>query len=191
MADPGADLVLLAHQHQIDIIPLVGPCSIVMALMASGLNGQNFAFNGYLPRDRQERTRKIKQLEERSLKEKQTQIFMEAPYRNQNILEDILGTCHDKTHLCMACDITCSNQIIKTMSIKEWKKNPLNFDKKPALFLIDVGVDIAYNEAHMIPFDKKVVKSKSIHPITIYSLPQFSKTRGLIYLNCRFPSASF
>ncbi len=139
VADPGADLVLLAHRHHVDIMPLVGPCSIVMALMASGLNGQNFAFNGYLPRDRQERTRKIKQLEERSLKEKQTQIFMEAPYRNQNILEDILGTCHDQTHLCVACDITSSNQIIKTMRIKEWKKNSLNFDKKPALFLIDAA----------------------------------------------------
>jgi len=140
VADPGADLVLLAHHHHVDIIPLVGPCSIVMALMGSGLNGQNFAFNGYLPRDRQDRIRKIKQLEERSSKEKQTQIFMEAPYRNQNILEDILATCQDKTHLCVACDIASPHQIIKTMSMKEWKKNPLNFDKKPALFLIDAGL---------------------------------------------------
>jgi len=139
VADPGADLVLLAHCHHVDIMPLVGPCAIVMALMGSGLNGQNFAFNGYLPRDRHERTRKIKQLEERSLKEKQTQIFMEAPYRNQNILKDILGACQDKTYLCVACDITCSNQIIKTMRIKEWKKNSLNFDKKPALFLVDAA----------------------------------------------------
>jgi 16S rRNA (cytidine1402-2'-O)-methyltransferase len=137
VADPGADLVLLAHQHHVDIIPLVGPCSIVMALMSSGLNGQNFAFNGYLPRDRQERVRKIKTLEERSLKEKQTQIFMEAPYRNQHILEDILASCQDKTFLCIACDVTSANQIIKTMRIKEWKEHPLNFDKKPALFLID------------------------------------------------------
>jgi 16S rRNA (cytidine1402-2'-O)-methyltransferase len=129
----------LAHQHHMDIVPLVGPCSIVMALMGSGLNGQNFAFNGYLPRDRQERTRKIKQLEERSGKDKQTQIFMEAPYRNQNILEDILSTCQDKTYLCVACDIACDHQIIKTMRIKEWKKHPLNFDKKPALFLIDAA----------------------------------------------------
>ncbi len=139
VADPGANLVLLAHKHHIDIIPLVGPCSIVMALMGSGLNGQNFAFNGYLPKDREGRTRKIKMLEERSFKEQQTQIFMEAPYRNQNILEDILKACHDNTYLCVACDITSSGQIIKTMSIKEWKKSTLNFDKKPALFLIDAG----------------------------------------------------
>jgi 16S rRNA (cytidine1402-2'-O)-methyltransferase len=139
VADPGADLVFLAHQHHVDIIPLVGPCSILMALMGSGLNGQNFAFNGYLPRDRQEKIRKIKMLEERSMKERQTQIFMEAPYRNQNMLEDILSSGHDNTYLCIACDISCAHQIIKTMSIKAWKSNPLDFDKKPALFLIDAG----------------------------------------------------
>jgi 16S rRNA (cytidine1402-2'-O)-methyltransferase len=104
--------------------------------MASGLNGQNFAFNGYLPKSRPERIQKIKMLEDRSLKEKQTQIFMEAPYRNQNILEDILASCHDNTSLCIACDITGPEQIIKTMSIKEWKKDPVNIDKKPALFLL-------------------------------------------------------
>ena len=136
VADPGADLVYLAHQHKIEIIPLVGPSSIILALMASGLNGQNFAFNGYIPRDHQERVRKIRVLEERSLKEKQTQIFMEAPYRNQSIFEDILSTCQDKTSLCIACDITSSQQMIKTMSIREWKKTPLNFEKKPALFLL-------------------------------------------------------
>jgi 16S rRNA (cytidine1402-2'-O)-methyltransferase len=136
VADPGADLVFLAHQNQIEIIPLVGPSSILLALMASGLNGQNFAFNGYLPKDRREKARKIKMLEDRSLKEKQAQIFMEAPYRNQSILEDILAAAQDKTYLCIACDITGPHQIIKTMSIKEWKKNPLDFDKKPALFLL-------------------------------------------------------
>ena len=121
VADPGADLVLLAHQNKIEIIPLVGPSSILLALMASGLNGQNFAFNGYIPRDRQDRVRKIRALEERSLKEKQTQIFMEAPYRNQSIFEDILNTCQDKTYLCIAYDLTSPQQTIKTMSIKEWK----------------------------------------------------------------------
>jgi len=139
VADPGADLVSLAHQHQIEIIPLVGPSSILLALMASGLSGQNFAFNGYLPKDRQERARKIKTLEDRSLKEKQTQIFMETPYRNQSILEDILATCQDKTNLCIACDITDPQQIIKTKSIREWKKTPLNIDKKPALFLLQLA----------------------------------------------------
>ena len=137
VADPGADLVFLAHQNKIEIIPLVGPSSILMALMASGLNGQNFAFNGYLPKDRQERAKKIKELEGRSLKEKQTQIFMEAPYRNQNILEDILASCHEKTNLCIACDITGPHQIIKTMSIKEWKRFPVEIDKKPSLFLLN------------------------------------------------------
>jgi len=136
VADPGADLVFLAHQNQIEIIPLVGPSSILLALMASGLNGQNFAFNGYLPKARPERAQKIKMLEDRSLKEKQTQIFMEAPYRNQGILEDILAVAQDKTQLCIACDITGPHQTIKTMSIKEWKKDPLNIDKKPALFLL-------------------------------------------------------
>ena len=136
VADPGADLVFLAHQNKIEIIPLVGPSSILLALMASGLNGQNFAFNGYLPKDRQARTQKIKMLEDRSSKEKQTQIFMETPYRNQSILEDILAVAQDKTYLCIACDITGPHQIIKTMSIKEWKKNSFNFDKKPALFLL-------------------------------------------------------
>ncbi len=136
VADPGADLVFLAHQNQIEVIPLVGPSSIILALMASGLTGQNFAFNGYLPKDRQERVRKIKMLEDRSSKENQTQIFMEAPYRNQNMLEDILASCQDKTNLCIACEISCPGQIIKTMSIKEWKKNPIDFDKKPALFLL-------------------------------------------------------
>lgn len=137
VADPGADLVFLAHQHQIEIIPLVGPSSILLALMASGLNGQNFAFNGYLPKDRQQRTHKVKMLEERSSKEKQTQIFMEAPYRNQNLLEDILAAAQDNTYLCIACDITSPQQAIKTMTIKQWKKNPIDLDKKPALFLLE------------------------------------------------------
>jgi len=136
VADPGADLVLLAHQHQIETVPLVGPSSILLALMASGLNGQNFAFNGYLPKDRQERSKKIRILEDRSLKENQTQIFMETPYRNQSILEDILAAASDQTYLCIACDITGPHQTIKTMSIKDWKKNPLDFHKKPALFLL-------------------------------------------------------
>jgi 16S rRNA (cytidine1402-2'-O)-methyltransferase len=136
VADPGADLVFLAHQNQIEIVPLIGPSSILLALMASGLTGQNFAFNGYLPKTRPERAQIIKMLEERSFKEKQTQIFMEAPYRNQSILEDILSIAQEKTFLCVACDITGPDQTIKTMSIKEWKKSPLDINKKPALFLL-------------------------------------------------------
>ena len=136
VADPGADLVFLAHQNQVEIIPLVGPSSILLALMASGLNGQNFAFNGYLPKDGQERTQRIRSLEDRSFKMKQTQIFMETPYRNQSILEEILTTCQDRTYLCVAYDIAGSDQMIKTKSINEWKKNPFKLNKKPALFLL-------------------------------------------------------
>jgi 16S rRNA (cytidine1402-2'-O)-methyltransferase len=136
VADPGADLVFLAHQHHIEVIPLVGPSSILLALMASGLNGQNFAFNGYLPKDPQERTQKIRSLEDRSFKMKQTQIFMETPYRNQSILEEILTTCQDRTYLCIACDISGPEQMIRTMSINEWKKKPFKFNKKPSLFLL-------------------------------------------------------
>lgn len=136
VADPGADLVFLAHQNQIEVIPLVGPSSILLALMASGLTGQHFAFHGYLPKDRHQRAQKIRMLEESSFKEKQTQIFMETPYRNQNVFEDILASCQDETCLCIACDIAGAHQVIKTMSIKEWKKSRLDFDKRPALFLI-------------------------------------------------------
>jgi len=136
VADPGADMVFLAHQHHIEVIPLVGPSSILLALMASGLNGQNFAFNGYLPKDNQERIQKIRSLEDRSFKMVQTQIFMETPYRNQSLSEEILRTCQDRTYLCIACDISGAEQMIKTMSINEWKKKPYKFNKKPSLFLL-------------------------------------------------------
>ncbi|MCB9772120.1 MAG: SAM-dependent methyltransferase [Candidatus Omnitrophica bacterium] len=136
VADPGADVVLLAHQQGCEIIALVGPSSILLALMASGLSGQNFAFNGYLPKDRGERIRKIKDLEKRSTSEKQTQIFMEAPYRNQNVLEDILQNCQGSTLLCLAVDLTTPTQMIKTCTISEWKKQKIDINKKPALFLL-------------------------------------------------------
>ncbi len=136
VADPGANIVLLAHKCNMEVIPLVGPSSILLALMASGLNGQNFAFNGYLPKDRDARIKKIKELEQRSFKESQTQIFMEAPYRNQNILEDIFSHCDSETLLCIACDLTAPTQFIKTLSVKEWKKQKPSLNKRPALFLI-------------------------------------------------------
>ena len=136
VADPGADIVLLAHQQGREIIPLVGPSSILLALMASGLSGQSFAFNGYLPKDRGERIRKIKDLEKRSTAEKQTQIFMEAPYRNQNMLEDILQNCQGSTLLCLAVDLTTPTQMIKTCAISEWKKQKIDINKKSALFLL-------------------------------------------------------
>jgi len=136
VADPGAEVVLLAHKQGRDIIPLVGPSSILMALMASGLSGQSFAFNGYLPKDKEERIKKLKDLEKRSAIEKQTQIFMEAPYRNQNLLEDVLQNCHPASLLCVAVDIMNPTQTIKTQSIRDWKSQTTDINKKPALFLL-------------------------------------------------------
>ena len=136
VADPGADLVLLAHRQGIDIIPLVGPSSILLALMASGLNGQSFAFNGYLPKASQDRRQKIKMLEKRAQQEGQTQIFMDTPYRNQDLFNDILAVCDAKTILCIACHIGGADQLIKTRSISEWKQIAVDLSKKPALFLL-------------------------------------------------------
>ena len=136
VADPGAELVLLAHQQDREIVPLVGPSSIVLALMGSGLNGQNFAFNGYLPKEREARIRKIKLLEKRSLAEDQTQIFMDTPYRNQHVFEDILSHAQPQTFLCLAADLTGKEQDIKTLTVEEWKKRKPSLAKKPVLFLI-------------------------------------------------------
>ncbi len=135
VADPGADVVLLAHKQGREIVPFVGPSSILLALMASGLNGQNFAFNGYLPKDKGERIKKLKDLEKRSANEKQTQIFMEAPYRNQNLFEDVLQNCDPATVLCVAVDLMNPAQFIKTRSIRDWKTSKVDINKKPALFL--------------------------------------------------------
>ncbi|MBI3602446.1 MAG: SAM-dependent methyltransferase [Candidatus Omnitrophica bacterium] len=137
VADPGADLVRLAQAQGIEVVPLAGASSIILALAASGLNGQSFAFNGYLSKDKGERLKKIKALEQHSAQEGQTQIVMEAPYRNQNLLEDFLSVCHPKTLLCVASDITGSSQMIKSCSIQEWKKKPLVLEKKPTLFMIN------------------------------------------------------
>ena len=136
VADPGAGLVLWAHQKNYEVIPLVGPSSILLALMASGLNGQNFAFNGYLPKERSERIKKIKLLEKRSLTENQTQIFMETPYRNQHVFEDLLSGLDSQTLLCVALDLTGQAQSIKTAAVKDWKKTAAALPKKPAVFLI-------------------------------------------------------
>ncbi len=137
IADPGANLVLLAHAQGIDVIPLVGPSSILLALMASGLSGQNFAFSGYLPKDPNERHHRIKMLEQRAAKEIQTQIFMETPYRNISLWEELLKTLDGKTLLCVALDISGSQQFIQTKSVQEWQKNNLQLPKKPALFIIN------------------------------------------------------
>ncbi len=137
VADPGSDLVLYAHELGIDVIPLVGPSSILLSLMASGLNGQNFAFNGYLPKDANERQKKIKSLEQRAAKEGQTQIFMDTPYRNTPVLEQLLEVLEASTLLCIALDISGPQQIIQTRTVQEWRKKNLQLPKKPALFIIN------------------------------------------------------
>ena len=135
IADPGAELVALAHQHGFPVIPLVGPSSILLALMASGLNGQNFSFNGYLPIKSHERQRALKNYERQSIAENRTQIFIETPYRNQKLLEEMLHVLNPKTLLSIACDITTENEYIKTMSIQDWKKQNPELHKRPAIFL--------------------------------------------------------
>jgi len=136
IADPGAEVVKLAHQKGIKVIPLVGASSIFMALMASGMNGQNFAFTGYLPIKKPDRVMALKTLEKRSIQENQTQIFMETPYRNNQLLADILTVCKPNTHLCIACDITLETEYIKNQTIKQWKNDIPDIDKRPAIFLL-------------------------------------------------------
>lgn len=137
VADPGAKLVALAHQKNIKVIPFVGPSSILLSLMASGLNGQQFAFLGYLPVDKQARNVRLKEIEKRSLTHKETQIFIETPYRNQHMLEAILSTCHPNTKLCIACDISLNNEMIATKTIASWKQSPMpDLHKRPTVFLL-------------------------------------------------------
>ncbi len=136
IADPGAAIVELAHRKNIQVVPLVGPSSILLALMASGFNGQNFAFSGYIPVKKPERTKAILALEKRSLFEKQTQIIIETPYRNLQLLDDLIQSCNSKTRLCIACDITTGDEFIQTKTLAEWKKLKPDLNKKPAIFLI-------------------------------------------------------
>lgn len=136
IADPGADVVRIAHQKNIQVVPLVGPSSIVMAMMASGLNGQNFAFNGYLPIDAAERKKTIKSLEKKSIDLGQSQIFIETPYRNDKLLAELLKTLSINTQLCIACDITLSTEFIVTKKISEWKKTALDLNKRPTIFIV-------------------------------------------------------
>lgn len=136
VADPGADIVKLAHQNNIKVVPLVGPSSILMALMSSGMNGQSFAFNGYLPIDKNERKHEIKRLERLSFEQNQSQLFIETPYRNNKFLEDLCATLNGNTDICVACDITLPTEFIKTMSANDWKKNNVNLHKRPTLFII-------------------------------------------------------
>ena len=136
IADPGAEVVRHAHLKQIRVIPLVGPSSILLSLMASGMNGQNFAFIGYIPVKPAERIKAIKEIEKRSGIEKQTQIFIEAPYRNTQLISDLISTLNDQTRLCIACDITLPSEYIKTQTVAQWKKGVVDVNKRPAIFLI-------------------------------------------------------
>lgn len=136
IADPGADIVNIAQRKNCNVVPLVGPSSILLSLMASGFNGQSFAFQGYLPVDNNERIKKMKMLEQRIYKENQTQIFIETPYRNQKIVEDLIKTCAPTTKLCIAMDITCEGEYIKTLPVKSWSKQIPNMDKIPCIFLL-------------------------------------------------------
>lgn len=138
IADPGADVVGIAQTKGYHVIPLVGPSSILMSLMASGFNGQSFAFIGYLPIEKSVRNSRLKQLEKRIYTEQQTQIFIETPYRNMQLLDELCSTLQPQTKLCVACDITGEEEMIRTRTIAEWKKQKQNIDihKRPAIFLI-------------------------------------------------------
>ncbi|MBQ7537839.1 MAG: SAM-dependent methyltransferase [Treponema sp.] len=136
IGDPGSRAVEIAQKKNLRVIPLVGPNSMIMAIMASGFNGQNFAFNGYLPVKNGEREGKIKQLENKVYKEDQTQLFIETPYRNQKMLEAILKTCRPETKLCLASGITTSEEFIKTKTIAAWKKEKIELKKIPMIFLM-------------------------------------------------------
>jgi len=135
IADPGSKLVKLAHHQNIRVMPLVGPSSIFLGLMASGLNGQNFAFNGYLPIDKKECKTKLKSLEKRSEKESQTQIFIETPYRNQQLFNLLIKTLSPDTLLTIACDISISGEYIKTKTVHDWKKESIDIHKRQCTFL--------------------------------------------------------
>ncbi len=136
IADPGADIVSLAHQMDIQVVPLVGPSSIILALMGSGMNGQSFTFNGYLPIDKSERKSKLKTLERLSSEHNQAQIFIETPYRNMKMLEDIANSLQPNTRVCVACDLTLPTEFIKTKTAKDWKHNTEDLHKRPAIFII-------------------------------------------------------
>ena len=137
IADPGSQIIQLAHEKKIKIIPIVGPSSILLAMMSSGMNGQNFAFNGYLPIEKNERKFKIKSLEKRSKKEKQAQIFIETPYRNDSVLKDLCQFLNPNTKICIASDLSLSTEFISTKLSKDWKSTNIKFNKRPTIFIIE------------------------------------------------------
>lgn len=136
VADPGAVIVKLAHEKGIQVVPLVGPSSILLAVMASGMNGQSFAFNGYLPIDKGEKKSALKNFEKLSFDKNQSQLFIETPYRNNKLVEDLLATLQPNTNLCIACDITLPTEYIKTLAIKDWKKQKVDLHNRPCIFII-------------------------------------------------------
>jgi len=136
VADPGAVIVKLAHENGIQVVPLVGPSSILLAMMASGMNGQSFAFNGYLPIDKSDKKSAIKNYEKLSFDKNQSQLFIETPYRNNKLLEDILQTLQPNTLLCIAADITLPTEYIKTMRVSEWKKTKIDLHNRPTIFIV-------------------------------------------------------
>ncbi|MET4082398.1 16S rRNA (cytidine1402-2'-O)-methyltransferase [Pedobacter sp. UYP30] len=136
VADPGAEIVAEAHRRGIKVVPLVGPCSILLALMGSGFNGQSFAFWGYLPIDKEQRAKRIKDLDLSASRYKQTQIFIETPFRNNPLLVEVLNSCKPDTKLCIACSLTGEDEFIKTQSIASWRKEEIDLHKKPCIFLL-------------------------------------------------------
>ena len=136
VADPGASIVKMAHEKGIQVVPLVGPSSILLALMGSGMNGQSFAFNGYLPIDKDAKKSALKSFEKLSQDKNQSQIFIETPYRNNKLLEDILQILQPNTHLCIACDITLPTEYIKTYKVSDWKKTKLDLHNRPTIFIV-------------------------------------------------------
>lgn len=136
VADPGAVIVKIAHEKGIQVVPLVGPSSILLAMMASGMNGQSFAFNGYLPIDKSDKKSALKNFEKLSSDKNQSQIFIETPYRNNKLLEDILSALQPNTHLCIAADITLPTEYIKTLRVADWKKTKVDLHNRPTIFII-------------------------------------------------------
>lgn len=136
VADPGAAIVKLAHENGIQVVPLVGPSSILLALMASGMNGQQFAFNGYLPIDKSEKKSALKNFERLSADKDQSQIFIETPYRNNKLVEDLLAMLQPDTRLCIAADITLPTEFIRTLKVSQWKKESVDLQNRPAIFIL-------------------------------------------------------
>lgn len=136
IADPGANIVMMAHDRNIKVIPLVGPSSVVLAMMSSGLNGQNFAFNGYLPIESNTRKTAIKDFEKLSKLKNQAQIFIETPYRNNQLLDEFKKTLNENTYLCVAAELTLESEYIKTLQIKDWRRQKIDLHKRPAIFIL-------------------------------------------------------